>query len=44
LEYKRHGTVTLLPAGIDLLTGQVHALMSEAVGPEVRELSRSMFK
>jgi hypothetical protein len=24
-EYKRHGTVTLM-AGIDLLTGQVHAL------------------
>jgi len=26
-EYKRHGTVTLM-AGIDLLTGQVHALRS----------------
>jgi transposase len=27
-EYKRHGTVTLL-AGIDLLTGQVHALIKD---------------
>jgi transposase len=27
-EYKRHGTVTLL-AGIDLLTGQVHALVKD---------------
>jgi transposase len=27
-EYKRHGTVTLM-AGIDLLTGQVHALVKE---------------
>jgi hypothetical protein len=27
-EYKRHGTVTLM-AGIDLLTGQVHALVKD---------------
>jgi transposase len=27
-EYKRHGTLTLM-AGIDLLTGQVHALLKE---------------
>ena len=27
-EYKRHGTLTLM-AGIDLLTGQVHALVKE---------------
>src|SRR6202034_601005 len=27
-EYKRHGTVTLL-AGIDLVTGKVHALVKE---------------
>jgi hypothetical protein len=27
-EYKRHGTLTLM-AGIDLLTGQVHALVGE---------------
>ena len=27
-EYKRHGTVSLL-AGIDLLTGQVHALVKD---------------
>jgi hypothetical protein len=27
-EYKRHGTVTLM-AGIDLLTGQVHALVQD---------------
>jgi hypothetical protein len=27
-EYKRHGTLTLM-AGIDLLTGQVHALVKD---------------
>ena len=27
-EYKRHGTLTLM-AGIDLLTGHVHALIKE---------------
>src|SRR5437868_10069542 len=30
-EYKRHGTLTLM-AGIDLLTGHVHALVNEQIG------------
>src|SRR5437762_9881282 len=29
-EYKRHGTVSLL-AGIDLVTGEVHALVRDAI-------------
>ena len=33
-EYKRHGTLTLM-AGIDLLTGHVHALVKEPTAVEI---------
>jgi hypothetical protein len=34
-EYKRHGTVSLL-AGIDLVTGKVHALVKDRQGNRVK--------
>ena len=41
-EYKRHGTVTLM-AGIDLLTGQVHALVKSVIASRIHRVpSNSM--
>jgi hypothetical protein len=38
-EYKRHGTVTLM-AAIDLLTGQVHALVKDPRRTATRRANR----
>ena len=38
-EYKRHGTLTLM-AGIDLLTGHVHALVKERLIAVIADINR----
>ena len=40
-EYKRHGTLSLKLAGIDLLTGKVHALVRRAVATAAASSSNS---